>query len=169
MEISALTRSVVKSNHAIIAPDGYINSSVPGWNNCTTNVIINEVDSDTPGADTAEFVELYDGGVGNTSLNGLVVVFYNGSNDLSYAAFNLTGSTDANGAAIRALADAWRRPANPVPLTLTLGSAAQKLTLGALARRAHRAGLRRPDSGPRARRRSGGLRRRRPSGCRRTG
>ncbi len=42
MEISALTRSVVKTNHAIISPDGYINSSVPGWTNCTVNVIINE-------------------------------------------------------------------------------------------------------------------------------
>jgi (S)-ureidoglycine aminohydrolase len=42
MEISALTRSVVKSNHAVIAPDGYINSNVPGWSNCTVNVIINE-------------------------------------------------------------------------------------------------------------------------------
>ena len=42
MEISALTRSVVKSNHAVICPDGYINSKVPGWNNCTVNVIINE-------------------------------------------------------------------------------------------------------------------------------
>lgn len=42
MEISALTRSVVKANHAIIAPDGYINSNVPGWTNCSVNVIINE-------------------------------------------------------------------------------------------------------------------------------
>lgn len=42
MDISALTRSVVKSNHAIISPDGYINSNVPGWTNCTVNVIINE-------------------------------------------------------------------------------------------------------------------------------
>jgi (S)-ureidoglycine aminohydrolase len=42
MEISALTRSVTKRNHAIIAQDGYINSSVPGWTNCTVNVIINE-------------------------------------------------------------------------------------------------------------------------------
>ena len=42
MEISALTRSVVKSNHAVIAPDGYINSNVPGWTDCTVNVIINE-------------------------------------------------------------------------------------------------------------------------------
>ena len=63
-----------------------------------TNVIINEVDADTPGTDAAEFVELYDGGVGNTPLDGLVVVFYNGSNDLSYAAFDLDGfSTNANG------------------------------------------------------------------------
>jgi (S)-ureidoglycine aminohydrolase len=42
MEISALTRSVVKNNHAVICPDGYINSTVPGWTNCTVNVIINE-------------------------------------------------------------------------------------------------------------------------------
>jgi (S)-ureidoglycine aminohydrolase len=42
MEISALTRSVVKRNHALISPDGYINSRVPGWDNCTVNVIINE-------------------------------------------------------------------------------------------------------------------------------
>ena len=42
MEISALTRSVVKSNHAVISPDGYINSNVPGWTDCKVNVIINE-------------------------------------------------------------------------------------------------------------------------------
>ena len=42
MEMSALTRSVVKCNHAIIAPDGYINSNVPGWTGCTVNAIINE-------------------------------------------------------------------------------------------------------------------------------
>ena len=62
---------------------------------------INEVDADTPTNpvnDALEFVELYDGGVGNTSLDGLVLVFYNGSNDLSYAAFDLDGFvTDANG------------------------------------------------------------------------
>ncbi len=62
------------------------------------NVIINELDSDTPSTDVAEFVELYDGGVGNTSLTGLVVVFYNGSNDLSYRAIDLDGfSTNAAG------------------------------------------------------------------------
>ena len=62
------------------------------------NIIINELDSDTPGADAAEFVELYDGGVGNTLLTGLVVVFYNGANDQSYRAIDLDGfSTNAQG------------------------------------------------------------------------
>src|SRR5258706_3527887 len=42
MEISALTRSVVKRNYAVIAPDGYVNSSIAGWKNCSANVIINE-------------------------------------------------------------------------------------------------------------------------------
>lgn len=42
MNISALTRSVVKSSHAVISPDGYINSTLPGFVKCTVNVIINE-------------------------------------------------------------------------------------------------------------------------------
>lgn len=64
-------------------------------------VMINEVDADTPGSDTAEFVELYDGGTGQTPLDGLVVVFFEGatgSGKQSYAAFDLDGySTDAQG------------------------------------------------------------------------
>ena len=42
MESSALTRSVVKSTHALISPDGYINSIVPGWTGVTVNVIISK-------------------------------------------------------------------------------------------------------------------------------
>ena len=61
-------------------------------------VLINEVDADTPGVDSAEFVELYDGGSGNTALDGLVVVFFNGNGDVSYAAFDLDGfSTNSEG------------------------------------------------------------------------
>lgn len=65
-----------------------------------SGVIINEVDTDQPGTDTAEFVELYDGGVGNVPLDGYVVVFFNGgaANDASYAAFDLDGfSTNPQG------------------------------------------------------------------------
>ncbi len=63
-----------------------------------SNIIINEIDVDTPGTDNAEFIELYDGGVGNTSLDGYVVVLYNGSDNQSYNAYDLDGfNTDANG------------------------------------------------------------------------
>ncbi|MGH8915491.1 MAG: ExeM/NucH family extracellular endonuclease, partial [Acidimicrobiia bacterium] len=63
--------------------------------------IINEVDSDTPGTDAAEFVELYDGGAGSTSLDGLVLVFYNGSDALTYGSVDLDGlSTDSDGYAV---------------------------------------------------------------------
>ena len=64
----------------------------------TRNIIINEVDADTSGTDTMEFIELYDGGLGNTVLDGLVLVFFNGNSDTSYRSFDLSGySTDDNG------------------------------------------------------------------------
>ena len=62
----------------------------------TSQVVINEVDADQAGADAAEFIELY--GTPNMSLNGYVVVLFNGANDQSYNAFDLDGySLDANG------------------------------------------------------------------------
>ena len=68
-----------------------------------SNVFINELDADTPGDDRAEFIELYDGGVGNTPLDGLVLVLYDGGTTQAavnkvYAQFDLDGySTDASG------------------------------------------------------------------------
>jgi hypothetical protein len=59
-------------------------------------IVINEVDADTPGTDVAEFIELL--WTPNTALDGYVVVLFNGSDDLSYLSFDLDGySTDANG------------------------------------------------------------------------
>ena len=59
---------------------------------------INEVDADTPGSDAAEFIELYDGGVGGSSLDGLFLALFNGSNDTAYDTIDLTGqTTDENG------------------------------------------------------------------------
>ena len=61
-------------------------------------LIINEIDADTPGSDTREFIELYDGGSGHTPLDDLVIVLFNGSTDKSYRAFDLDGfSTDEAG------------------------------------------------------------------------
>jgi hypothetical protein len=54
-----------------------------------TDVRINEVDQDQPGTDTLEFVELY--GPANTPLDGLVLVFFNGSGDASYDVYDLDG------------------------------------------------------------------------------
>ncbi|MEO1652559.1 MAG: S8 family serine peptidase, partial [Bacteroidota bacterium] len=62
------------------------------------SLLINEVDASQTDTDAGEFVELYDGGSGNTSLDGFVLVFYDGSDDASYLAIDLDGaSTDANG------------------------------------------------------------------------
>jgi DNA/RNA endonuclease G (NUC1) len=89
-------------------PDGLTSSATFSFTTAAApppgagTVMINEVDADTPGSDAAEFIELFDGGAGYTPLDGLVVVFFdgttNGSGKLSYAAFDLDGySTDANG------------------------------------------------------------------------
>ncbi|WP_346864194.1 T9SS type A sorting domain-containing protein [uncultured Draconibacterium sp.] len=79
-----------------------ITLDTPGATNCddtpAATMVINELDADTEGTDALEFVELYDGGVGNTPLDGYVLVFFNGSSDLSYSAYDLDGyATDANG------------------------------------------------------------------------
>lgn len=63
-------------------------------------VVINELECDTPGLDEKEFVELKTDAP-NTSLDGYVLVFFNGSfsgNDSSYFALDLDGSvSDENG------------------------------------------------------------------------
>ena len=65
-------------------------------------VVINEIDTDTPGTDEMEFIELKSAAA-NFSLNGYVLVFYNGSptsstGNKSYYTIDLDGlSTDANG------------------------------------------------------------------------
>ncbi len=68
--------------------------------NDAPKIVINELDSDQSGIDSMEFVELYDGGVGNASLNGYFVVFFNGNaaNNGSYSSFDLDGmQTNAAG------------------------------------------------------------------------
>lgn len=61
------------------------------------SIVINEVNSDTPGIDMAEFIELYSF-TPNFSLDGYVLVFFNGGDDKSYAAYDLDGyTTNSNG------------------------------------------------------------------------
>jgi len=64
----------------------------------TNYVLINEIDSFVSGGDDVEFIELYDGGDGNTPLDGLVCVMFDGNDDRSYHSIDLTGyQTDENG------------------------------------------------------------------------
>lgn len=60
----------------------------------TSTMLINEVDADQAGTDTAEFVELYNAGASTIdfSTSPHVLVFYNGNGDTSYMAVDLTGS-----------------------------------------------------------------------------
>jgi len=60
-------------------------------------ICINELDSDQVGTDNEEFVELKSS-TGNVSLDGYVLVLFNGGTDESYNAIDLDGfSTNANG------------------------------------------------------------------------
>ncbi|CTQ49475.1 ExeM/NucH family extracellular endonuclease [Jannaschia donghaensis] len=54
-------------------------------------ITINEIDADNPSTDSAEFIELYDGGAGGTSLDGLTIVLFNGSNESVYDTISLDG------------------------------------------------------------------------------
>ena len=67
----------------------------------SAQVVINEVDADNPGSDTKEFIELKSV-TPNFSLNGYVLVFFNGTSSglskVSYMAIDLDGyTTDING------------------------------------------------------------------------
>lgn len=76
------------------APLGSYGSAPPPM----ATITINEIDADQSGTDAAEFIELYDGGVGNTSLDGLSLVLFNGNGDVAYRTISLDGlTTDANG------------------------------------------------------------------------
>jgi phosphatidylserine/phosphatidylglycerophosphate/cardiolipin synthase-like enzyme len=58
-------------------------------NSMQAQFIINEVDADQPSTDMQEFVEIY--GTPGTSLNGYVLVFFNGAGNTSYLTVDLTG------------------------------------------------------------------------------
>ena len=62
-----------------------------------SQIFINEIDTDTPGTDQLEFVELKSA-IPNFSLDGYVIVFFNETNSSSYYAIDLDGyTTDFNG------------------------------------------------------------------------
>ncbi|ACY18418.1 Disintegrin [Haliangium ochraceum] len=65
-------------------------------------LVINELDVDR--GDGAQFIELYDGGIGGTSLDGLLLVFYDGDSDTVYVSLDLTGNFQTDDAGFFLLA-----------------------------------------------------------------
>ena len=89
--------------------------------------IMTELNIDMPNTgdmfnpETAEFVEFYDTGVGNESLNGYVIVFYSATNNVVYQRFDLDGlTTDSNGFFVIGDFDVPGMPMGPAPGALPL-------------------------------------------------
>lgn len=103
----ASNRPAIADGTLEVVFESYANNLVPGDSNgmedifvaapaFPSTILINEVDAFTANGQT--FIELHDGGAGNTDLTGLVVVLYDGATDTSYGAFDLDGySTGADG------------------------------------------------------------------------
>ena len=59
--------------------------------NCYSAIIINEIDYDQPGSDTAEFIELFNSGSSNVSLENYSIDLINGTNSSIYRTIGLSG------------------------------------------------------------------------------
>lgn len=59
--------------------------------NANAAVIINEIDYDQPGSDTAEFIELFNSGMSDISLDDFTIGLINGSNSSNYRTIDLSG------------------------------------------------------------------------------
>jgi len=109
VDVATVNDSIIDGLQTVIvtaSATGFLPTTIPftvdddGADAAVTTVFINEVDAAQDGEDTGEFVEIYDGGTGNTPLGGLVLVLFNGSseNPRSYTAIDLTGKqTDDDG------------------------------------------------------------------------
>ena len=58
---------------------------------CNAAIIINEIDYDQPGTDTAEFIELFNSGSSTVSLDNYFIELLNGNNSSSYKSIDLAG------------------------------------------------------------------------------
>ncbi len=94
---------------------------------CTANalcgkLVINEVDYDQAGADTTEFIELFNAGTTDIKLDGLQMVLVNGNGGMSaaYGTVNLAGMLPAGGYFLLAQAGLMGADPNAVRQDLTV-------------------------------------------------
>ncbi|TQF09572.1 hypothetical protein FJV41_43920 [Myxococcus llanfairpwllgwyngyllgogerychwyrndrobwllllantysiliogogogochensis] len=83
------------------------------------SLVINEVDYDNPGTDTAEFVEIYNRGNAAADLSDLRLVLVNGESTATprreYSLFDLSNVTDAAGTSVTSLPAGGYLVAAPAP------------------------------------------------------
>lgn len=100
INVPIVPETVALGTQSIVVTAGGTPSA--GYDVMVARILINEVDSDTPSTDVLEFVEI-SSDPPSVSLAGYVLVFFNGSGDVSYApsvgvpAIELTGSTNSSG------------------------------------------------------------------------
>ena len=76
-----------------------------------TTIVINEVNADQPGPDSREFVELMSAEE-NTSLDGFILVFFDGKSQSSYLTVSLEGfRSDENGHFVIGMPEVTPKPA----------------------------------------------------------
>ena len=94
-EIAVLDLNVTSGSATAISPSQL---EVSIEDNDSPPVVINEIDVDQASNDTAEFIELFNPSNASVSLDGLVLVFFDGGDNASYRAADLDGnSIPANG------------------------------------------------------------------------
>ncbi|MFZ6177585.1 lamin tail domain-containing protein [Nannocystis pusilla] len=86
----------------------------------TVGLVINEVDYDQPGNDTAEFIELLNTSGAPIDLSNHAVVLVNGANNSTYATINLAGTLAAGQYLVLAHAN-FVVPAPALKVTITSG------------------------------------------------
>lgn len=84
------TTSGIASGFIAIASSLALNSLAL---NCHAAIVINEIDYDQPGTDTAEFIELFNSGTSTVSLDNYSIELINGSTSTSYRSIDLSGYT----------------------------------------------------------------------------
>jgi predicted extracellular nuclease len=90
MEISKRKKVNLKNINPVVLATTLALASTAAFP-CLASVVINEIDYDQPGTDTAEFIELFNSGASTVALSNYTIELINGTNSSSYRTIDLSG------------------------------------------------------------------------------
>lgn len=90
MEISKRKKVNLKNINPVVLATTLALASTAAFP-CLASVVINEIDYDQPGTDTAEFIELFNNGASAVALSNYTIELINGTNSSSYRTIDLSG------------------------------------------------------------------------------